>query len=99
VRGIDGALRKIVIGVIGTVSLQDGAMPGWRGESIFTPRNNGRSVLSVTRLESCSTVVAEKELKNFDPSVMSSKKKDESAKGPKTPTPKPAPEQIEPVDE
>lgn len=99
VRAIDGSLRKLVLGVVGTVSEGSGATPGWRGESIFTPPRNGRSLLSVNRIESCSSVVVEKELKNFDPAALATAKKDGEGRTAKAPTPNPAPEEIEPVDE
>jgi hypothetical protein len=99
VRGIDGTLKKVVMGVIGSVGSQDGVMPGWRGEVVFTPQTSGHSVLSINRIETCSKMVPGREIKNFDPSAIGAKQKDSESKGAKAPSPKSEPETIEPVDE
>ena len=99
VRGIDGALNKVVLGVLGSVGSHDGVMPGWRGEVVFTPPTSGHSVLSVNRIESCSKLAPEREIKIFDPSAIGAKQKDADSKSTKTPAPKPDPETIEPIDE
>ena len=99
VRGIDGALKKVVLGVLGSVGSYDGVTPGWRGEVVFTPPTSGHSVLSVNRIERCSKLAPDKEIKIFDPSAIGVKRKDGDSKATNTPALKPDAETLEPIDE
>jgi hypothetical protein len=96
--GLDGKVRKIVIGILGTVATQEGAMPGWRGEVIITPPTSGHSVLIVNGLDTCSKLFPGRDIINFDPSTIG-EKSDVAKKPQATPTPVVNPESIEPVDE
>lgn len=92
----DGRMRRFIMGILGQVPTSAGTSPGWRSQIMLSPSTGGRAVLTLQRLETCSQLIAGKNIIDFDPSTIGSK----SAKSAKNKTSSPQPEvEAEPVDE
>ena len=92
----DGRMRKFIMGILGQVPTQAGIAPGWRSQIMLFPATGGRAVLTLQRLETCSQLIAGKNIIDFDPSKIGSK----ASKNAKNKTSSPQPEvEVEPVDE
>lgn len=97
VYGQDARLRKIVIGVLGSLPTEDGAHLAWRGQVIINAETGGRTVIALNRYERCSGFVPGRSLLDFDPSRIGSKQSAEK-KRKEAATPAPVSD-AEPVDE